>query len=70
MNSECMRTFIVILSNCDEWWLCNHLVLVMISFDFENLSVEMMSACSWLQFYTIALGGNLPISTMGVTVVT
>jgi hypothetical protein len=54
--------------------LCNHLVMIMMSFSyFENLLVEMgilMSACPLVQFCTVAMEGGLPVSTVGVTVAT
>jgi hypothetical protein len=69
MNSECMCTFIVILFNCDELWLCNHPVLVMMSFFyFKNLLVEtrmLMSTCPLLQFCTVVTGGGMAVSTVG-----
>jgi hypothetical protein len=71
MNYDRMCTFIVIWFKCDELWF----YLINFSFIefcyFENLLVEtgmLMSACLVRQFCTVAMGGALHVSTVGVTI--
>jgi hypothetical protein len=74
-------TFIVILFNCDELWFyfinCSFADVMQSSgaghdeffFNFKNLLVE-TGMLLLLQFCTTVTGGDLPVSTLGVTAAT